>query len=257
MRYFSTSDPRNKKGFKVSSFNHSLHKNKRFVTGKLLEKPYFFKSEEVFHRVCIYIKQKDKVVGLLTAVVSDWDHYFHKASYDEMKKQCRKNKILHEGFQFLDDQLTDVYEFDKHVFDCILSEDMEYGNENGFVIIDKLWVHPYCRKQGYADAMIKLLRKRYDGEMAIIISSQPLNAEEEKLVIKERKIKEKTFDDLVSYNCNKTKEKINEKIIQKMFRDFCDISYKSLGYGRFYRRTYFSAVDFRLCNRIDRFSLPF
>ena len=41
-----------------------------------------------------YIKQKDKVVGLLTAVVSDWDHYFHKASYDEMKKQCRKNNYI-------------------------------------------------------------------------------------------------------------------------------------------------------------------
>ena len=257
MKYFSTSDPRSKKGLKVSSFYHSLHKNKRFITGKLLEKPYFLKSDEILHRVCIYIKQKDIVVGILTAVISDWDHYFHKPSYDEIKKQCRTNRILHEGFQALDDMLTDVYEFDKHVFNCIVSEDLNYGDENGFVIIDKLWVHPYFRKQGYADAMIKLLRKRYEGEMAIIISSQPLNTEEEKLNIKDRKIKVNTFDDLVSYNCNKTKEKINEKIIQKMFKDFCDISNKIIGYGRMYRRNYFLAVDFRLCEKVDRFSLPF
>ena len=258
MNYKSVRDSREKKGVKVYSFNHTL-KNKKYITGTFIENAHKLKTDEIFLRFCIYIKQKDKIVGVLTGVASDWEHFFHRNSRLEMVKQFRKiNKFLIDELNHLEDLLWENYDFNKGAFVSLIDEYSDYGDENGFILIDKIWVHPYYRKQGYAKAMFKMVRKRYDSELAWMIMSQPIKFEDETLNIKDRKILTNTFDKLFVIDCDKKKENINKKVINKIFSKSGDVCFKKVKPTSFTEHYYYLAIDCEFLRKIREVTeLPF
>lgn len=256
MIIFDTTDPRQKTGVIVSRFHHVL-KNKKHVEGVMIEKPYFRGEDEVFDVFNVYIRQGEKVVAFLTGIISDWSHFFDFASYRFIERYCKKRgDVLRNGFDILEKHLETFYDFDRLAYDEITSKDKWFESENGFILVDRLWVHPFYRKQGYAKTLFKVVKKKYDGGITYIMSSLPFVFEDlHSLKVKDRKINIDFFDLLLVPILDDSDGKLqirNQKIIKQMFKLSHHIKFELVKFP-LKKQYFFSIVDNGLIRAIEKF----
>lgn len=191
MRLHLSTDPRQKHGLDVLTFTHNLHKSKKHITGCIIEKPYNLASgKDLLYQFSVYIRQKDTVVAFANGIAFDFETFFHKDYQKELGKRCKYFGDIYETeFLVVAEHLSKTFGLDKDKFEEIKRKKPAFGLDNGFIFIESLFVHPFYRKKGYATALLKAIKKKYDAGLCFAVSEQPFKVDDLSILnIKDRKI---------------------------------------------------------------------
>ncbi|WP_286077435.1 GNAT family N-acetyltransferase [Thomasclavelia cocleata] len=236
MRLHLTTDPRQKHGIDVLTFNHNLYKSKKHINGYFIDAPFITpKGKELFYQFSAYIRQKDTIVAFVNGISFDFETFFDKTCSKELEERCSCFGGDYDiEFEMVSDHLGRSFGFNERKFNEIKRKKPGFGLDNGFVFIESIFVHPFYRKKGYATTLIKAIKKKYDGGLSFALSEQPFFIDDlSKLDIKDRKIDLGTLRALPKKVKNAKMCDMNSDFITKTFSMHSSISeiYSNKYYG--------------------------